>query len=144
MVTNSHAIALVLPVLSLAAWTFVMLVWMYAKRIPAMKAAGVDLDEASRTGIKPELPATVTRVADNYNHLHEQPTLFYAIALAGALVGIETNLAVGLAWTYVGIRIVHSLLQATVNKIMVRFAIFNIGALVLAALLVHILMVVHT
>ena len=140
---NTHAIALVMPVLGLALWTFVMLVWMYVTRIPAMKAAGVDLDEASRTGVKPELPATVTRVAENYNHLHEQPTLFYALALAGAVLGIETDLAVGLAWTYVFIRIAHSLVQATVNKLMVRFVIFNLGSMVLGALLIHLLLEIH-
>ncbi|HEU4430739.1 MAG TPA: MAPEG family protein, partial [Myxococcota bacterium] len=63
------------PVLALVAWTFVMWVWMYATRIPAMQRARVDMAELSRTGAKLSLPPEVARVADNYNHLHEQPTL---------------------------------------------------------------------
>jgi hypothetical protein len=65
---------MIAPVLALVAWTFVMWFWMYATRIPAMQAAKVDMAELSRTGKKLELPARVARVADNYNHLHEQRT----------------------------------------------------------------------
>ena len=75
------------PVLALIAWTFVMWIWMYATRIPAMQKAKVDMEELSRTGAKLELPPEVARVADNYNHLHEQPTIFYALALAAQLGG---------------------------------------------------------
>jgi len=142
-VNNPHAIALVLPVLALAVWTFVMWFWMYATRIPAMQAAKVDLDEVARTGVKMELPPTVSRVADNYNHLHEQPTLFYALALSGAVLGVESGMPVMLAWAYVAIRILHSLLQATVNKIMVRFLLFAAASLVLLALLVNLLVLIH-
>ncbi len=125
------------PVLALVAWTFVMLVWLYATRIPAMRRAKVDLDELSRTGAKPELPAKVSRVAENYNHLHEQPTLFYAVALAAQLIGAVDSVSIGLAWTYVLTRVVHSLVQATANVIIVRFAIFVVGSAVLLILLVR-------
>ncbi|MFW6093949.1 MAG: MAPEG family protein [Pseudomonadota bacterium] len=124
------------PVLALAGWTFVMLVWMYATRIPAMRAAGVDLAEASRTGVMPSLPPEVTRVADNYNHLHEQPTIFYALALAAQVAGTADAFSVGLAWAYVGLRVVHSLIQATRNVIPLRFLVFSLASVVLLALLV--------
>ena len=128
---------LVLPVLALIAWTFVMWLWMYATRIPAMRAARIDLDEVSRTGTKLALPPEVTRVADNYNHLHEQPTLFYALALAAQISGGADGLNITLAWAYVLVRIVHSLIQATRNKIIVRFFIFNVGSLILLVILVR-------
>jgi hypothetical protein len=125
------------PVLALIAWTFVMWVWMYATRIPAINAANVDMAELSRTGAPLELPPEVARVADNYNHLHEQPTIFYALALAAQLAGVTDPVSVGLAWGYVALRVVHSLVQATVNVIPVRFAIFSLASLVLAVLLVR-------
>ena len=123
------------PVLALVAWTFVMWFWMYATRIPAMQRAKVDLGEMSRTGAKLELPPEVSRVADNYNHLHEQPTVFYAVALAAQLGGAGDGTNVALAWAYVGLRVVHSLVQATRNVIPVRFAVFSLGSVVLMALL---------
>ena len=129
------------PVLALIAWTFVMWVWMYATRIPAIQRAQIDMEELRRTGAPLELPAEVSRVADNYNHLHEQPTLFYALALAAQLGGAADGLNVGLAWTYVGIRVLHSLVQATRNVIPVRFAVFGLGSLVLFALLVRTILV---
>ena len=128
---------LVIPILALIGWTFVMWIWMYATRIPAMRAARVDLDEVSRTGAKLALPPAVTRVADNYNHLHEQPTLFYALALAAQIAGGADAINIALAWSYVLVRILHSLVQATRNKIIVRFFIFNVGSLVLLVMLVR-------
>ena len=128
---------MIAPVLALAGWTFVMWLWMYATRIPAMQKARVDMAELSRTGKKLELPPEVSRVADNYNHLHEQPTLFYAIALAAQLAGAADPTNVALAWAYVGLRVAHSLVHATRNVIPVRFTVFSLGSLVLLALLVR-------
>ena len=123
------------PILALISWTCVMWVWMYATRIPAMQKAGIDVQDMSRTGAPLVLPPEVARVADNYNHLHEQPTVFYALVLAAALLGAVDSLQIGLAWAYVVIRVVHSLVQATRNVIMVRFSLFALGSLVLFVLL---------
>ncbi len=128
---------MVLPVLALVAWTFVMWVWMYATRIPAMRTHNVDLAEMSRTGATLVLPPKVSRVADNYNHLHEQPTLFYALALAAQVGDAADGTGVLLAWAYVGLRVLHSLIQATGNVIALRFTVFTLGSLVLFALLVN-------
>ncbi|MEJ0022534.1 MAG: MAPEG family protein [Alphaproteobacteria bacterium] len=133
---------LILPVLVLAAWTFVMWIWLYATRIPAMRKARIDLEEMRRTGAKPKVPPEVARVADNYNHLHEQPTIFYAVALAAQIAGANDATNIGLAWAYVAIRIVHSLIQATTNIIMIRFYVFCLASLALLALLVRTLMTV--
>ena len=125
---------LIAPVLALIGWTFVMWFWMYATRIPAIQKANIDMVELSRTGKKLELPPEASRVADNYNHLHEQPTIFYALALAAQVGGAADGVNIGLAWTYVGLRVVHSFVQATKNVIMVRFTVFAIGSLALMAL----------
>jgi hypothetical protein len=129
--------SLIPPVLALIGWTFVMWVWLYATRIPALRTARIDLDAVSRTGAKLELPPEVARVADNYNHLHEQPTLFYALTLAAQLANAVDGIGVALAWGYVVLRIVHSLVQATRNVIIVRFFVFAAASLVLLLLLLR-------
>jgi len=122
------------PVLALVAWTFVMWVWMYATRIPAMKAAGIDPQDAAYPGTwAHRLRPGVRSVADNYNHLHEQPTLFYALMFFAAVTGGGDATALKLAWAYVLLRIVHSLIQATFNRVTVRFGVFAIASLVLMA-----------
>ena len=128
---------MIAPVLALIGWTFVMWVWMYATRIPAMQKAGIDPAELTRTGKKLDLPPEISRVADNYNHLHEQPTIFYALALATQIAGLGDGTAVTLAWAYVGLRVVHSLVQATKNIIPLRFAVFTLGSATLLALFVR-------
>lgn len=133
------------PIAALAAWTMVMWVWMYVTRIPAMTAAKVDADELVRQGgqsLDQLLPAKTQWKAHNYNHLHEAPTVFYAVALALALIGQGDGLNATLAWAYVGLRIVHSLVQVTINKVMVRFLIFALSSLVLMALTLHLVLAV--
>lgn len=80
------------------------------------------------------LPPEVRWKADNYNHLMEQPTIFYAIAISLSLLSVNSEASVLLAWAYVGLRVAHSLLQALVNKIEVRFAIFVLSNIPLFAL----------
>ncbi|MEL0028982.1 MAG: MAPEG family protein, partial [Perlucidibaca sp.] len=73
--------------------------------------------------------------ADNYNHLMEQPTVFYAVALSLSLLGVGDGPALVMAWSYVGLRVLHSLVQALVNKIEVRFLIFAISSLLLIGMI---------
>lgn len=122
------------PAFALIVWTFVMLLWLYATRIPAMAKLKVDPQEAARTGGKPALPVAVNRPADNYNHLHEQPTLFYALCgifTFATAAGPAEPMALYAAWAYVAIRVIHSLVQATVNIIVARFLLFNLGTIAL-------------
>ena len=126
------------PVVALVVWSFVMWAWLYATRIPALQRAKAPLDPTMTAARLGELlPPQVRWKADNYNHLMEQPTLFYATALTLALLGQGDGMNAWLAWGYVGLRVIHSLVQATVNIIMVRFGIFMVASLVLLAMAVR-------
>jgi hypothetical protein len=108
---------------------------MYATRIPAIRRAGMKLDRAIPRGEQmATLPAEVRWKADNYNHLFEQPTIFYPVVLIAALLPGSGSTDLALAWTYVALRVVHSVFQATINKIEVRFVLFFVSSLVLLAL----------
>jgi hypothetical protein len=131
------------PVIALVLWSFVMCAWLYATRIPAMVKAKAVYDPAGPVeAFNAQLPASVRWKADNYNHLMEQPTLFYAVALTLALLGAAGVVNTGLAWAYVGLRVVHSLVQATVNVILLRFSLFIISTLVLLVLAIRAALVV--
>jgi len=128
------------PVVLLAAWTMVMWLWMYAKRIPAMNAAKIDsanLVGGTGKDLDAVLPPNIQWIAHNYNHLHEAPTVFYAVALVLAITGHGDGPNATLGWSYAGLRVVHSLVQATVNRVLVRFALFALSTFVLMALVVH-------
>lgn len=131
------------PAAVLVLWTIVMLVWTAATRLPALKAAGIDMSKAvggRGQDLEGVLPASINWKAHNYAHLVEQPTLFYATVAILAIMGQVSQSSVALAWAYVALRIVHSLVQATVNKIAWRFPIFVASSLVLLALAVMALM----
>jgi len=123
------------PVMALVLWSMVMWGWLYATRLPAMARARTPLDPTQpRDVMLGGLPPRVRWKADNYNHLMEQPTLFYATALVLALLGQGDPINLGLAWTYVALRVVHSLVQALVNVIVLRFAVFMAASVVLVVL----------
>lgn len=126
---------ILLPVMALVAWSLVMWLWMYVTRLPAMRKAEMKPDpNAPRGEQMSQLPPAVRWKADNYNHLMEQPTIFYAAALALALMGQGDGLNLMLAWAYVGLRVVHSLWQALTNVIEVRFVLFALSTLPLIAM----------
>lgn len=128
------------PVVALLAWTMVMWVWMYATRIPAMNRAGIDaknLVGSDGASLRAKLPDTVSWKADNYNHLHEAPTLFYAVAIVLAIIGQGDGFNTLLAWAYVGFRVAHSIVQATINRVIVRFAFYALSSLMLMSLIVR-------
>lgn len=129
------------PLVALLIWTMIMWAWMYATRIPAMQS-DPDIDAANLVGttghaLRQKLPEKVNWKADNYNHLHEQPTLFYAVVLVLAVTGHGDTSHAFLAWIYVGLRVIHSVIQVTANKVLVRFIIFALSSLVLIALIFH-------
>jgi len=122
----------------LALWTLVMFGWVAATRFPALKKAGIDLKKTPPGGrgadLEGILPPDVNWKSHNYTHLLEQPTLFYAVIVFLHLSDGNTELTRGLAWAYVVLRVVHSVWQATVNRIPVRFTIFLLSTLCLIAL----------
>lgn len=133
----NHALAQ--PVAVLAAWTFVIFFWMYVTRIPAMIKAGIDLKTlrgGTGASLDQRLPQEIQWKAHNYNHLLEQPTIFYAVVLLLIVTGCDSRLAMQLAWGYVGLRIAHSLLQATVNITRIRFILFFAASLCLLGLVI--------
>jgi len=126
------------PLVVLVLWSFVMQAWLYATRIPAIINGGIVYDpRRPAQEFHAQLPAAVRWKADNYNNLMEQPTLFYAVTLALALLGAGDGLNLVLAWLYVALRIVHSLVQAVVNIVVLRFAVFMAGSLVLLIMTVR-------
>lgn len=129
------------PIVALVAWTIVMMIWMYAVRFPAMARKGISLK--GRVGSKGGdldgvVEPQVQWKAHNHNHLMEQPTLFYAIALTLALLGGgDVWINIWLAWAYVGFRIAHSLIQATANVVRWRFLAHLAASFCLLGLTVH-------
>jgi hypothetical protein len=129
------------PLTILALWSMAMWVWMYLTRIPALLRSP-NYDAKTSVGsvgadLRAFLPPRVQWKADNYNHLMEQPTVFYAVGLALAVMGAGDGFNATLAWIYVGFRVVHSLVQVLVNRVVVRFALHLIGTIPLLMLTAH-------
>jgi hypothetical protein len=137
------AIPMLAPVIALVIWSAIVWAWMYATRIPAIIKARMRLDPMAPRGEQmAQLPARVRWKADNYNHLMEQPTLFYATAISLAVLADHSPSSLILAWGYVALRVVHTLIQATWNNIQTRFALFFVSSLVLFGLVFNAAMLV--
>ena len=122
-------LTLLTPILVLIIWTFLIFLMMAFGRVKFMKNPQ---DAADSKDYKDHLPSWVNRAADNYNHLFEQPVAFYAVTLSIALINDFNDLIVQLAWAFVLIRIIHSLVQLTINIVLVRFFLFASGWLIIA------------
>jgi len=131
---------LLAPVFALVLWTLIMLFWLMFTRFPAIAKAKIDISQnvgGRGQDLDRILPARVNWVAHNYAHLMEQPTIFYATVLGLAVLGQASLTNIVLAWTYVGLRVVHSLWQVLVNRIPMRGMIFLFSTRVLIALAVN-------
>jgi hypothetical protein len=132
------ASAILQPVIVVAVLSIVMTFWMIATRIPEMNKRGIDPQRAQNTSkLHDLLPPEIMRISNNYNHLFEQPTVFYAVAISIAVLGHVDSINVGLAWGYAGLRVVHSLVQATVDIVMIRFGLFLVSSIVLAVIVIR-------
>jgi len=126
------------PVVVVGLLTVLMTLWMFFTRIPAMSRLKIHPQKGQdTTKLKELLPKEVTRISNNYNHLFEQPTLFYAIALTIAVLGHVDIIHIWCAWIYAILRIVHSLIQATVDKVMARFIAFILSWIALSIMVVR-------
>ena len=131
-----HPSPLLAPVVALVAWSIVMFFWLAVARAPQLK--GRKIPEGVRgIDLEREDPGPRNWPAHNYQHLMEQPTIFYAIVFALILMGFDGHINVYLAWGYVGFRILHSIWQATINIVPVRFLLFLLSTLCLVALTIH-------
>ena len=135
------------PVVALAAWTMIMWIWMYATRIPAINKLPKPTEPGADQGwtgamLENLIPREIQWKAHNYNHLHEAPTVFYAVAIVLAMIGQGDGINTMIAWAYVVLRVIHSIWQSTVNKVAVRFLLFALSSLALMALVLHAAMAV--
>lgn len=133
---------IIVPVVALVCWTLLIMLWMLVARLGAFKRLGVTLQnipDGSRGSALDSNPdvASAQWKSHNYNHLMEQPTIFYAIALSLALLGAGGGINYWLAWGYVGFRMIHSLVQCTVNVVRIRLPLFILATFCLAGLAIH-------
>lgn len=135
MLHHMYSHGLVTPALALVVWSLVIWAWMVATRPGAMAKAKIPASEGKHTAVLAEkLPSRDRAISDNYNHLMEQPTLFYATAILAEMIGAGDAVNVGLAWTYVTVRVAHSFIQTFGNNVPVRFFAFLVSSVALIAL----------
>jgi hypothetical protein len=132
---------ILVPVVALVAWTLVVMLWMLVARFGEFRRLGIKPakipDGARGVDLEGKADPRAQWKSHNYNHLMEQPTIFYAIVITLALMGMDQPINVWLAWSYVGLRVVHSLIQCTVNTVRYRLAIFGLASFCLLGLSVH-------
>ena len=132
---------ILVPVVALVAWTLVIMLWMAIARRRAFAQMGINWGNIPRgsrgANLDGKAPDHAQWPSHNYNHLMEQPTIFYAIALTLAMMGMGDGINYLLAWGYVGFRVIHSIVQCTVNIVAIRFPLFVLASLCLLGLTVH-------
>ncbi len=143
MTLGPSELSMLRTILGMGVLTMAMSSWMSITRVAAMRAAGISLAEAAHTSeLRPRLPSAVRRVGDNFNHLFEVPTLFYAVTLVIVVAGLADQLHAACAWTFLGSRVCHSLVQATFNSVPIRIVFYTSSWLALSAMIVRALLAI--
>ncbi len=115
------------PVLAMVLLHAVVFVCMISTRARAMSQTGVDMEDAKHVVALQQLPNPARQIADNYNHLFEVPTVFYALIFYIWAMGHADSIHVYCAWGFFGSRVLHSIVQFTFNRVSIRFPVFLIG-----------------
>lgn len=133
-----EASAILQPVIVVATLTVVMTIWMILTRAPAMAKRGIEYQQVADTSkLRDLLPPEIMRISNNYNHLFEQPTLFYAVSITIAVLGHADSLHISCAWAYAVLRIAHSLVQATIDIVNIRATLFLLSSIALGMMTVR-------
>lgn len=122
-------------IIALGLLHIIMTIWVYATRIPALKAARIRPQKTTKAALE-TLPEWARNPQNNYNNLFEAPTIFYAITITIVLLGFSDIAFVYMAWAYVGLRYIHSIIQSTINIILLRFFVFSLSWLVLGLMII--------
>ena len=125
--------AILLPVLGMVLVTFLVCLRMYIVRLGEMRTRRIHPQKVS-TRAAASTMLTNTGASDNLMNLFEMPVLFYVAALTVFAIGATDGLYIGLAWAYVGLRALHSLIHTTYNRVMHRFAVYMASIVVLLAM----------
>jgi len=118
------------PAVAMAALTFVVWWRMYSMRISQMKRERIH-PQAVATSALAAAKLTDSCAADNFKNLFELPVLFYFALVVAAQTGQAGVVTLALAWTFVVLRVVHSAIQCTYNKVIHRFYSYLFGGIVL-------------
>jgi len=130
--------ALLQPMLAMMALTAAVWLFMYVRRLGHMLRHGIDAQAVSSPQKMAALiPEAVERPANNLRNLFELPVLFYALCLLSLQMGWAQALDVQLAWAFVGLRALHSLVHCTVNHVNTRFAVYALSSIALWVMLVR-------
>ncbi len=122
---------ILLPLLSMVFLTFAVWIYLFALRVPETKQLKIDLDELRDRAKAHQILTVSAAASNNLKNLFELPVLFYLAAMLAMLLLIQDSLLVLLAWGFVIMRIVHSIIQCTYNRVMHRFMAYMISCLFL-------------
>lgn len=119
-----------LPALAMVVLTFIVWWRMYFMRIGQMKRERIH-PQSVATSAQATARLTDSRAADNFRNLFELPVLFYLALVIAALTRQTGPVVLALAWLFVALRVVHSAIHCTYNKVMHRFSAYVAGGMVL-------------
>ena len=134
---DAPATAILWPAVAMAGLTFLVWVRLYHLRLGEMARKRIDAQDLANAADSVRLLVD-TRASDNFRNLFELPVLFYAGVLLAAQLGVSDVVSLALAWAFVGLRAVHSIVHCTYNHVMTRFVAYALATLVLIAFWVRV------
>ena len=129
---------ILLPMFSMIVLTAGVSALLLGSRLPSIIRHFGHLQGAMHSDeLRPRLSPRMRFITDNYNHLFEQPVLFYALIVYLHLSGMADDLQVQMAWLYFLTRMIHSLIHLTSNNVSARALTFVISSMILIGMILR-------
>ncbi len=117
------------PIFAMFILTFVVWVYMYARRIPFIRSLDLPLEELTSAVLVQRSPPSVSNPSDNLKNLFEIPIVFYALALYLYVTNQVDAVYVVVSWVFVLFRVLHSAVHCTINIVLLRFSLYLVACL---------------
>lgn len=115
----------------------VVIVFYLSRLVPVIKNFG-NLESARYSDeFRSQLPVSLKNITANYNHIFEQPTLYYAVIIYIYLMQHVDITNIILAWSYVALRLMHTIIQFTINNVSLRVIPFILSGLCLIIIIMR-------
>lgn len=126
--------AILWPTITLAALSFVVIVWVAVARTGYMKKTPPRPEDFATGEAAMRYFQPVEMPANNLRNLFEAPVLFYALVPLLLITHQASHVQVILAWVYVALRVIHTVAHVVLGKVSVRAPAFWVSVIVLIAM----------
>ncbi len=135
---NMPTAELALPMLGMMILTLLVWLHMFVQRVSFAQGNKIDIEQfKTPADVQALVPANASGASNNFKNLFELPVIFYAVCLYLTVTLQVDSVYTNCAWVFLGLRVLHSLIHCSYNKVAHRFGVYILSAIALWVMVVR-------